>query len=376
MKEFKARSRLLEREGKMPLPKHLIFEPTVVCNLNCTMCERHVSAGALKKKELEFEEIRKFINNLPPSIESVYISGGEPTLRPDLIDIIKCFRKRGMVVNFQSNGTLVDRVLEASRIKGVFPSFSLDGPRDVHNKIRGKSFVFDRNMKIFHALREELHKGLIITSIICEDNLHVLKEMIGLLKEEDLVPDLIIFELARWITKEMVEDTIRLLGVNEEDLPPHLKDRETPSFSYEDFSKLLTELNETLQKNKFNYLFVPKNLLERSKEFYYRSYRDSHELFCEHLEVLRIGSEGNVTPCFNIRNSLGNVTRDSIETIWNSREFRDYRVNLIENNLTPLCESCFRCLDIHTYKEPGLLDGAKGVAKRVLRFPRMMMHRK
>jgi MoaA/NifB/PqqE/SkfB family radical SAM enzyme len=292
-----------------------------------------------------------------------------------LVDIIRCFRRRGIIVNFQSNGTLVDRVLAASGIKGVFPSFSLDGPRDVHNKIRGRSFVFDRNMKILHALREQLHKGIIITSVICEDNLHVLKDLIGLLKEEDLVPDLIIFELARWITKEMVEDTRKLLRVDEEDLPPHLKDRENPSFSYEDFSRWLTELHEALEQDEFNYLFLPKNLLEKSKEFYYRTYRQSHELFCGHLEVLRIGSEGDITPCFNIRNSLGNVTQDSIETIWNSRGFRDYRVNLIENNLAPICESCFRCLDIHTYKEPGLLDGAKGMVKRVLRFPRRMMYR-
>jgi MoaA/NifB/PqqE/SkfB family radical SAM enzyme len=135
-------------------------------------------------------------------------------------------------------------------------------------------------------------------------------------------------------------------------------------------------LHEALEQNKFNYLFLPKNLLEKSKEFYYRSYRESNELFCGHLEVLRIGSEGDITPCFNIRNSLGNVTRDSIETIWNSKEFREYRVNLIEKNLTPLCESCFRCLDVHTYKETGLLDSAKGVVKRVLRLPRMMMYRK
>ncbi len=133
--------------------------------------------------------------------------------------------------------------------------------------------------------------------------------------------------------------------------------------------KLWNKTNSTIY-------FYRKTSLRNQRSSITESYRESNELFCGHLEVLRIGSEGDITPCFNIRNSLGNVTRDSIETIWNSREFRDYRVNLIKNNLTPLCESCFRCLDIHTYREPGLVDGAKGIVKQVLRVPRRMMYRK
>jgi Fe-coproporphyrin III synthase len=103
-----------------------------VCNLHCTHCYWWLNRK--ESEELTVEQWKKVIDEKfkKQHVFIVTLVGGEPTLRPDVIQLFaKEFPNRLCVV---SNGT---RPLE--KIKGLYYYWiSIDGTREIHDKIRGK----------------------------------------------------------------------------------------------------------------------------------------------------------------------------------------------------------------------------------------------
>ncbi len=114
------------------------------CNAKCAMC---FYADDMNKKapELNFDEIKK-LSESAGNFNRLWLSGGEPSLREDLPEIIEMFYKNNHIkdVNFPSNGIKGDTLVEwLKRLRGSCPdlnmtiSISLDGFEKTHNKQRG-----------------------------------------------------------------------------------------------------------------------------------------------------------------------------------------------------------------------------------------------
>lgn len=77
---------------------------TVGCNLNCGFCHNkyllHESVG----KDMEVSELLKQIKS-NMLVSGVSISGGEPTLQKDLLELCKEIKKIGKYINIDTNGT-------------------------------------------------------------------------------------------------------------------------------------------------------------------------------------------------------------------------------------------------------------------------------
>ncbi|MGW8178924.1 MAG: radical SAM protein, partial [bacterium] len=140
--------RLLKKRGS---PVNLIFFVTSQCNLLCTHCFYWEELNK-KKNELSLDEISRITKSLP-NLLSVSLTGGEPFLRKDLPEIAELFERNSSVRNIQipSNGFLVERtvlraeeMLKRVRRARVCTGVSLDGPKDIHNKIRQNERSFER----------------------------------------------------------------------------------------------------------------------------------------------------------------------------------------------------------------------------------------
>ena len=151
-------SRLLVKRG---LPVNLIFFVTSRCNLLCTHCFYWEELNK-RKNELKLDEIERITRSLP-NLLSVSLTGGEPYLRPDLPDIASFFEKNSQVRNIQipSNGLLVSRTVAAVenlmqkvRRARVCTGVSLDGPEDVHNRIRQNPKSFERALETLAELKK------------------------------------------------------------------------------------------------------------------------------------------------------------------------------------------------------------------------------
>jgi pyruvate formate lyase activating enzyme len=83
---------------------------TVGCNFRCPFChnpELVLSSQFTIQDNLE-KEFFAFLKKRQGKLEGVCITGGEPTIQPDLINFIRKIKKMGFLVKLDSNGTRPD----------------------------------------------------------------------------------------------------------------------------------------------------------------------------------------------------------------------------------------------------------------------------
>ena len=140
-------------------PYKINFAVTALCNSRCKTC----NAWKLKKdpsNELKTWEIDAFFKSLPNTVTWLSLTGGEPFLRNDLSKIIHSAIKniRSLkVITIPSNGLLKDRVLDVLKNTPdflIFMNFSIDGPRKIHDFIRGIDGGFDKTWDTYLAVLE------------------------------------------------------------------------------------------------------------------------------------------------------------------------------------------------------------------------------
>ncbi|MDL2311330.1 radical SAM protein [Bacteroidales bacterium OttesenSCG-928-B11] len=131
------------------------------CNAKCKMCF-YADDMDMKEADLTFEEMRK-LSETAGEFNRLWLSGGEPTLREDLPEIIEMFYKNNKVkdINMPTNGLKPDRVVEwVKRLRQSCPdcsitvSISLDGFGDTHDTQRGVPGNFYKAIETMQKLTE------------------------------------------------------------------------------------------------------------------------------------------------------------------------------------------------------------------------------
>ncbi len=76
------------------------------CNLRCPFCHNAgLALGDAQQEVMSEDELMTFLEKRKGRLEGVCISGGEPTLQPDLEDFIRKIRTLGYAVKLDTNGT-------------------------------------------------------------------------------------------------------------------------------------------------------------------------------------------------------------------------------------------------------------------------------
>jgi MoaA/NifB/PqqE/SkfB family radical SAM enzyme len=145
------REEFYSRYGFYP-PFLLVISPTMRCNLNCDGCY----AGEYDKgEELETGLIHRLLNEAKEmGTYFITVSGGEPFLRRDLLDIFAAHED--LYFQVYTNGTFIDPPLAKtlSRLGNVLPAISVEGWEEETNARRGPG-VFQKILTAMSSLREE-----------------------------------------------------------------------------------------------------------------------------------------------------------------------------------------------------------------------------
>jgi len=90
-------------------PLLVTFQVTLRCNSACGYCDLPLNQG---RYELSREEILSIFGNLhAEGIRFVLLQGGEPLLRPDLLDVLENLTLLGLHVSLTTNGTRLTKDL-------------------------------------------------------------------------------------------------------------------------------------------------------------------------------------------------------------------------------------------------------------------------
>ena len=95
------------------------------CNFRCTYCMPAEGVAWLPKDEiLSFEELTRLLALFVRlGVDSIKVTGGEPTVRADLPTLVRMFRDVGpdLDISITTNGVLLDTLAGATRRGGSRP---------------------------------------------------------------------------------------------------------------------------------------------------------------------------------------------------------------------------------------------------------------
>jgi MoaA/NifB/PqqE/SkfB family radical SAM enzyme len=182
------------------------------CNSLCRTCFYFDKLNS--RDDLTFDQIRT-ISETAPRFEKLWLSGGEPFLRPELAEIVGLFARNNRIgnVNLPTNGLLPDRIFPAvDRMLALAPdvsidlNFSLDGLAHTHDAIRGVPKNFERTLATI-AEADKRYRGnrrlrRNVLTVITRDNYDEIVRLGLKLASEDQI-DGQYFETVRGVAPDM-----------------------------------------------------------------------------------------------------------------------------------------------------------------------------
>jgi 12,18-didecarboxysiroheme deacetylase len=137
----------------------VVWNCTQKCNLKCVHCyaqsEDRDYAG-----EMSTDEAKVMIDDLASWGAPVLLfSGGEPTLRRDLLELMRYAKGKGMRVVISTNGTQItpEKAAQYAEVGLSYVGVSLDGGPETHDKFRGIPGSFD---KAIAGIRNSMAAGI------------------------------------------------------------------------------------------------------------------------------------------------------------------------------------------------------------------------
>ena len=157
------------------------FEVTHSCTGNC----RHCDKGGIKKEEnlLSPQQYGEILRQLNPPV--VQLSGGEPLLRKDIVEIVRVMKQGGGLpfIILVTNGSLLTekKYMELKEVGLDRVSVSLDFPDQRHNTFRRIPGLYQRLERLLPRLaRKYNYDDIALNSAITQANL---PELLALAKK-------------------------------------------------------------------------------------------------------------------------------------------------------------------------------------------------
>lgn len=336
--------KLLERisswfNGRPAPPMKVDVFLTQRCNLKCNFCNFPLLKKNSFENELSKEELLEIVQSARDMDAKVFsILGGEPFYRRnDILDVMKAIKENGMAGSIVTNGTLFndDMIRTLVEIEWDLIRFSIDGSREVHDRLRGAEGVYNRAvdaMKKFKELKKELKKNkptIEINTVLCKENYKEIIKIIELAHRLDC---------RHMYVLPMIEFTeaSKKLKIREDDTPEVRKHLEEARRMAEKLN-LSTNLRDIIEKemvtkaNKMDKIILPPEKLDD---------KDYIPCFIPWYAI-NIDAHGIMTPCsqFDPKDGI-DIKQKSLNEIWYGEAFNKIRKNMKNKKLPECCKRC------------------------------------
>ena len=128
---------------------YLFWECTTRCNLHCRHCGSDCFAAS-KDVDMPLADFLRAFDTIPVKGRAnpftVVLTGGEPLLRPDIDEVGRALRSRGVAWGIVSNGWFYDGAMHARLMAAGMGALtiSLDGLAEAHDWMRGRPGSYAR----------------------------------------------------------------------------------------------------------------------------------------------------------------------------------------------------------------------------------------
>lgn len=301
-------------------PLSVTVNITQVCNLRCEHCSRK---NELQNRELTKEKFFSIMQKLKSAkVSRVVLTGGEPLLHRDILEIVRALKNNGFRVQILSN-LMVKQSLLCEILNHLDKydelQVSIDGVGAVYEQIR-KGGSFSRlcdNLMLLQKCKCTYRVNMVVTKM----NYHQMYDVLN------------------------IAENYGATGI-----------RFTPFFGditsklQVSFSEIMCEFCEVLKKYKRDHRSIPilsdpvglvypiyANLRRIDKSFLHQT----SEFLCPACTMgMELDIDGNAIPCSYFNKTMvcgGNIYEKSIEDIWSSEEFEKFRNIDVDD---PQCNAC------------------------------------
>jgi MoaA/NifB/PqqE/SkfB family radical SAM enzyme len=296
------------------LPLSVTVSVTYRCNSRCKTC------NVWKKKTNEFslDEFDETFKSLKDAPFMFVMSGGEPILREDIVEICQSAYNRCKpgIITIPTNGILYDRIpkkvseiAESCPRSQVVINLSIDGIENDHDEIRGIKGNFEKAMQTYEGLMSLEYPNLEIGvhSVISQFNVN---EIPNIYKYFQRLSGINSFS---YIT-EIAEERVELDNVGKGITP-----------SPRDYAKVVNFLSDELQKEQFS------GISKITQGFRLEYYKLVKRILAEKRQVIpcyagfasaQIAPDGDVWQCCIKAEPIGNLrdTDYDFMAIWKSEK--------------------------------------------------------
>lgn len=294
----------------------VVWNTTNRCNLRCQHCYLNAE-DRLYRNELSTEEARVFIKNLGEmGVPVLLFSGGEPLLRPDLIELASLAADLGLRPVLSTNGTLITptRARELKQAGIQYVGVSLDGGPLTHDRFRGQAGAFNQALEgIRNCLQIGLKTGVRFT--VNHSNQNDLPEVLEVVEREG-IPRFCMYHLVY---------SGRGRKITELDTTPGEKRKimEWLIRRTRELNSQGVEVEILTTDNHADGIFILQRLMseqpQRAEEI--RQLLTMHGGCSAGTKFANVDPQGNVHPCqFWQHYNLGNVRERPFSDIWWDRQ--------------------------------------------------------
>ncbi|TFF91902.1 radical SAM protein [Candidatus Thorarchaeota archaeon] len=311
---------------------------TYRCNNKCRFC--YAYSPYRDTEEMTTEQIKRVIDIIVDDAKapSLSFTGGEPTLREDIFELIRHARDRGLRVNLITNGRrcaskefvqkLVDAGLHSAQV-------SIEGPEaETHDYIVGAPGAFEQTVQGVKNLREtDIYTHCNTT--ICKPNIDKLEDLVDFLADE--------LELS-YFSMNMVIYT-----------GTAAKLREELQITYSDISDIVKRVKRRANKKGIQFVWYAPTPVCIFNPI-------AHGLGAKNCAccdgLISVDPEGGLLPCSSFSEPVGNLLEDGFEKVWHNRASKFWRSKDFAPEGCKACEHFDYCFgacplywDVHGFDE-------------------------
>lgn len=299
--------------------RYLLFKLTNLCNSDCVYCSHAVNRKPREKKyTVSYEIVMRTIEEAADmGVQAISVSGGEPLLRDDIVDIIRKIVSRKMIPVLLTNGLLLHKYWDILGEAGLrYIVISLDSvDKKIYEEQRGAKFELALfGIEAALKLREKYGQTEIhVSAVLTKNNQEDFMKLIEFMREKDIKVQVI---------------------------PYHKRENDMEDLSVKEQEKIY-KLTELLLQIKRESQTIANSIgfLKHLPDFFIKGKVIPEEFVCKvGYTNLCIDAYMNVKPCWSyLFEPVGNLAHNNLHEIWNSEKIQKYRKRMLEGK----CEGCW-----------------------------------
>jgi len=319
----------------------VILMPHSRCNCRCVMCD--IWKGNNNVKQINEADVEKLLVSLKKfNTKSIVMSGGEALMHPNFFRLCDIIKAHNMSITILSTGLLLQKY--ANEITSLTDEVivSLDGSKEVHDKIRNIPNAYDKLKEGVQAIKS-IKKNYRVTgrSVIQHAN------YLDFPKIVDAAHDIGLDQIS-FLTADVTTDAFNREELWGEEKVAEIKLSRDEVIQFKEIIESLIETHSEDFKSRF--IAESPDKIRRFYHYYaaYHGLSEFPQIRCNAPWVSAVvEADGSVRPCF-FHHKIGNIHDKNLSDIINSDSSISFRKNL-DMSENPICKKCVCYLNLSPF---------------------------